>query len=102
MTIELRWVACLVDFDSRVADMLEPRPAIFLQTTAQQAPNRGRRIYRQQMPLGLRLHDACENFADCLSIECRSAGKHFIEQTAKGPDIRSTIRRLPFCLFRRH
>ena len=71
----------------RVPDVAEALPGIFLQTAPQQ--HSGSR--RDAVPARLRLNHFRQDLGKIFAVEQLSAGEHFVQNHAEGPDIGAFI-----------
>src|SRR6184192_1688204 len=81
---------------------MKSAPAVLLKAVSQDGPHTRWCARGQCIPIRIDTHDPADEVGDGLACERLAAGEHFIEDTAKRPDIRSLVGSLATHLFRRH
>jgi len=91
-------------FDHKICGrhVRDPLPAIFLQASFQQQPNRFGSIRGQGTPIGIDLQSVRECVADIFTLEYTLAGEHFVQDATERPYIGALVGIAAPCLFRRH
>ena len=97
-----RSVRQIVQFNSSIADVPEPLPRVFLETSLEQrAQLDGYRI-GQHKPVRFKVENRDQSVRDSRSSERRTTAEHFVQHGAEGPDVRALIDRVPTRLLGAH
>ena len=83
----------LTQIRSRIADVAQPFPRVFLEAALQQAANCGRRARGKSRPVGLATQDTRNGVGNRVAAERAATGEHLVEHRAECPDVGALVDR---------
>jgi hypothetical protein len=82
---------CLFQIDSRIGDVVQALPAVFLQAARHQSPDAARHASRQRVEVGIELQHRRQRVRDRVALEGRAPAEHLVEHRAERPHVAAVV-----------
>jgi hypothetical protein len=92
----------VLDFNSRVGNVMQPALRIRIKTTPQEPPDAAWHRGRQLVPIGMTFEDSVDCFGNRAAAERAPSSEHFVQEASERPDVRALIDRLAARLLGTH